>query len=121
MRPRLPRDGVGRDLAAAFAELDLSVDYPDGTGAHHVLDWQAATFHLDTAREAGALTWAEQVREAVAMMLTRDDEGELRAELLRSAALLLGWLYCLDRRASMARPIRLPRASSRLRRQARSR
>lgn len=113
----LPRDGVGRDLAAAFAALDLA-DRPDGTGPHNALDLAAAELQLDQAREAGSVTWADQAREAVARLLAETDPERLRGELLRSAALLLGWLYAADRRAAWGRPI--PRVSRRARRRARS-
>ncbi|MEU4228266.1 hypothetical protein AB0F17_28565 [Nonomuraea sp. NPDC026600] len=112
----LPRDGVGRDLVAAFAALDL-VDQPDGTGPHHDLDLAAAVLYLDQAREAGCVTWAEQAHEAVARLLAETRPEQMRDELLRAIALLLGWLYALDRRAAWGRPI--PRVSRRARRRMR--
>ncbi|MEV0829740.1 hypothetical protein [Nonomuraea rubra] len=111
----LPRDGVGRDLAAAFAELDLAHEWGDGTGADGAeLDLAAAELYLQQAVEAGALTWADQVRYAVARVLAEKDPDALRGELLQAVALQLGWLYALDRRATWARPI--PRVSRRYRR-----
>jgi hypothetical protein len=116
VRPHaLPRDGVGRDLAAAFAELDLAHEWADGTGGDVAeLDLAAAELYLQQAAEAGAMTWADQVRHAVARALAEKDPDELRGELLRAVALQLGWLYALDRRATWARPI--PRVSRRMRR-----
>lgn len=118
-RPRsLPRDGVGRDLVEAFAALDLAAEYGDGTGGETAeLDLAAAELYLQQALEAGAVTWADQVRHAVARALAETDPDALRAELLRALAVQLGWLYALDRREVWARPI--PRVSRLARRRVR--
>lgn len=111
----LPRDGVGRDLASAFAALDLAAEYADGTGGDVAdLDLAAAELYLQQAAEAGALTWADQVRHAVAAALAEPRPGPLREALLHALALQLAWLYAIDRREVWARP--LPRISRRMRR-----
>lgn len=101
----MPRAGVGREVALAFAQLDLAADPPDGTGKQHELDLQVAELFLQQAHEAGGASWADTVRHAVAAALAEDRPEELRADVVRAAALLLGWLYCLDRRAALAQPL----------------
>lgn len=114
----MPRDGVGRELAAAFAALDLREEYGDGTGGGDAeLDLAVAELRLQQAAEAGAVTWADQVRHAVAGVLAEQRPGEVREALLRALALQLGWLYAIDRREVWGRPV--PRVSRRMRRRGR--
>ncbi|MFF3441714.1 helix-turn-helix domain-containing protein [Streptosporangium sp. NPDC002721] len=72
--------------------------YVDGTGP----SWQEMAdeaFLRDVEADQGnRLTWALRAQSVLGQVLRRDDPVELRAELVRAAAVLVAWLEDLDAR-----------------------
>ncbi|MFI7467547.1 hypothetical protein [Nonomuraea sp. NPDC049646] len=117
---RTPNARTAKDVVRAFGELDLRGDLPDGTGGvNNTLDWDVARMVADDARERGDLTWADLAREAATAVLAEPRPDLLRADLVHACAVLLGWLYCLDRRQALTEPVRVPRRRRMLQRRAR--
>jgi hypothetical protein len=70
--------GAGREALAEFAKQDCQDAFARGEGS-----------------------WRLILREEIAEAMAEDDPVKLRAELIQSAAVIVAWVQCIDRRAAL--------------------
>lgn len=78
-------------------------NHPDGTGGTTMVMLADLRRDVaDRAAKAGALTWKHILAEEVYEAFAESDVDKLRTELIQVAAVAVGWVEALDRRAHAA-------------------
>ncbi|WP_240809981.1 nucleoside triphosphate pyrophosphohydrolase [Actinomadura sp. WMMA1423] len=93
--------GVLADVAAEREAQDRMwgvQEFPDGTGSAFTARAEEAKQECATAGSRGELTWRHILAEEFFEALAETDPGNLRGELVQTAAVAVQWIQSLDRR-----------------------
>jgi len=102
-----PGFATGRIAAEVILEREAQdakwgeQNHPDGTGDDlDRLRADLAREATDSAAQEGRLTWKHILKEEFYEALAESDPARLRKELIQVAAVAVGWVEAIDRRAA---------------------
>ena len=88
---------VARERASQDAQWGEQ-NHPDGTSIKNKWLADMARQITDDNAKDGTITWLDIVNEEIGEASAEEIPANLRAELIQSAAVLVAWVECIDRR-----------------------